>query len=125
VDAEGNPVQPPDLGINCEKCGSPMAVRRGGRGMFLGCTAYPKCRSTKPVPEDLKERLKELVPAPARKAVPAVEVHETCPECGGPMKLRRGRGSYFLGCAAYPKCRGTRQAPAELLEQLAEAGAPS
>jgi DNA topoisomerase-1 len=125
VDAQGNPVQMPDLGINCEKCGSPMAVRRGPRGVFLGCTAWPKCRSTKQVPEDLKERLKELLPPPAKRAVPAVQVHETCPECGGPMKLRPGRRGYFLGCASYPKCKGTREAPPELLEQLAEAGAPS
>ncbi len=125
VDVHGNPVQMPDLGINCDKCGSPMAVRRGPRGPFLGCTAWPKCRSTKPVPEDLKERLKELLPAPAKKAMPAVEVQETCPECGGAMKLRSSRRGYFLGCASYPKCKGTRQAPAELLEQLAEAGAPS
>jgi DNA topoisomerase-1 len=123
VDAQGNPIKPPDLGINCEKCGSPMAIKRG-RGLFLGCTAYPKCRSTKPVPEELKERLQELMPARPKKEMPAVEVRDTCPECGGAMKLRQGRGGYFLGCAKYPKCRGTRQASPELLEQLA-AGAPS
>jgi DNA topoisomerase-1 len=122
VDAEGNPVKPPDLGINCEKCGSPMAVKRGPRGMFLGCTAYPKCRSTKPVPEELKERLAELLPARPKKEVPAVEVRETCPDCGGPMKLRQSRRGWFLGCAAYPKCKGTRPASPELLEQLAGAG---
>jgi DNA topoisomerase-1 len=125
VDAEGNPVKPVDVGITCEKCGAPMAVKRGPRGPFLGCSAYPKCRSTKPVPEDLKERLKELMPAPAKKAVPAVDVQETCPECGGAMKLRPGRRGYFLGCAKYPKCKGTREAPPELLEQLQEAGVPS
>jgi DNA topoisomerase-1 len=125
VDAEGNPVKPIELGISCEKCGSPMIVRPGPRGPFLGCSAYPKCRSTKPVPEDLKERVKELLPARPKKAVPAVEVHETCPECGGAMKLRPGRKGYFLGCAKFPKCKGTREAPPELLEQLQEAGAPS
>jgi DNA topoisomerase-1 len=125
VDAQGNPVKPIEVGINCEKCGSPMTVKRGPRGPFLGCSAYPKCRSTKPVPEDLKERLKELMPAPAKKAVPAVEVHETCPECGGPMKLRPSKRGFFLGCAKFPRCKGTREAPPELLEQLQEAGAPS
>jgi DNA topoisomerase-1 len=124
VDADGNPVKPPDLGINCEKCGSPMGVKRGPRGIFLGCTAYPKCRSTKPVPEELKERLQELLPARPKKETPAVEVRETCPDCGGPMKLRQSRRGWFLGCAAYPKCKGTRQASPELLEQLAGAGTP-
>jgi len=34
------------------------------------------------------------------------------------MKLRSSRKGYFLGCAKYPKCKGTREAPPELLEQL-------
>jgi len=118
VDASGNPVKPVDTGIKCEKCSAPMTVKRGPRGPFLGCSAYPKCRSTKPVPDDLKEKLKELMPAPVKPAVPAVEVKETCPECGGPMKLRPGRRGFFLGCSKYPKCKGTREASPELLEQV-------
>ena len=43
---------------------------------------------------------------------------ETCPECGGPMKLRPSRRGFFLGCAKYPKCKGTREAPPEVLEQV-------
>jgi DNA topoisomerase-1 len=123
VDAEGNPLQPIDSGIKCEKCGSPMTVKKGPRGPFLGCSAYPKCRSTKPVPEEMKEKLKTLLPATPKKAVPAVEVSETCPDCGGPMKLRPGRKGWFLGCAKFPRCRGVREASPELLEQVAATGA--
>lgn len=32
--------------IKCEKCGKPMVVRQSRRGRFLGCSGYPKCRST-------------------------------------------------------------------------------
>ena len=32
--------------IKCEKCGKPMVVRNSRRGRFLGCSGYPKCRST-------------------------------------------------------------------------------
>jgi DNA topoisomerase-1 len=124
VDADGNPVKPIDTGIACEKCGSPMVVKKGFRGPFLGCSNYPKCRSTKPIPAEMKEKLKALLPAPAaKKTLPDVKVDETCPECGGPMKLRHARKGYFLGCAKYPKCKGTREASPELLEQLQEAGA--
>jgi DNA topoisomerase-1 len=124
VDAEGNPVKPIDTGIACEKCGSPMAVKKGFRGPFLGCSNYPKCRSTKPIPPEMKEKLKDLLPAsPPKKALPDVKIDDTCPECGGPMKLRHARKGYFLGCAKYPKCKGTREASPELLEQLQEAGA--
>jgi DNA topoisomerase-1 len=122
VDAQGNPVPEFDPGIACEKCGSPMKVRKGPRGPFLGCSAFPKCRGTKPMPEELKEQYKAVMPAPApKRPVPQVEVHETCPECGGPMKLlpsRFGRGGYFLGCANYPKCKGKRQLSPELMDQL-------
>jgi DNA topoisomerase-1 len=118
VDAEGNPVKPIETGIQCEKCGSPMTVKRGPRGPFLGCSAYPKCRSTKRVPEELKEKIQQLMPPPKKKETPAVEVSETCPECGAPMKLRGSRRGYFLGCSKYPKCKGTREASPELLEQV-------
>ena len=44
-----------------------------------------------------------------------------CPECGAPMKLRQARGNYFLGCSKYPRCKGTREATPEILEQVAAA----
>jgi DNA topoisomerase-1 len=118
VDAEGNPVKPIETGLSCEKCGSPMVVKRGPRGPFLGCSAYPKCRSTKPVPEDMKEQIKAALPPRPKKPELAVEVNETCPECGAPMKLRGSRRGYFLGCSKFPKCRGTREAPPDLLDQV-------
>lgn len=125
VDKEGNPLKPIETGIACEKCGSPMTVKRGPRGPFLGCSAYPRCRSTKQMPKDLQEKLKDVLPPPPpKKEMPKVEINETCPTCGAAMKLRSARGSYFLGCSKYPKCKGTREATPELLEQLqAPAGA--
>jgi DNA topoisomerase-1 len=38
-------------GTLCDKCGSPMAVREAkeSKEKFLACSAYPKCRNTKPV----------------------------------------------------------------------------
>ncbi len=38
--------------IRCDVCGGPMVVRKGRRGQFLGCKAYPKCTSTKEIPPD-------------------------------------------------------------------------
>ncbi len=124
VDANGNLVKPVDLGIKCEKCGSPMAVKRGPRGPFLGCSAYPTCKSTMKITDDLKEKVAAALPAPKpKKEAPAVEIKEPCPECGGAMKLRPGRRGFFLGCANYPKCKGTREAPPEVLEKVAAASA--
>jgi DNA topoisomerase I len=125
VDANGNPIKPIETGINCDKCGAPMAVKRGPRGPFLGCTAYPKCRGTKQVPPELKEKLQDLMPAVVRKKPPKVEVAETCPDCGSPMEVRQGRRGYFLGCTTFKKtkCKGSREVPPEILEQMQAASA--
>lgn len=39
--------------VRCKVCGSPMAVRSGRRGKFLGCSAYPGCRYT----QDLQNQI--------------------------------------------------------------------
>jgi DNA topoisomerase-1 len=48
VDVKGivsAPKPPPVLtDIPCPKCGSPLNLRRGGRGPWLSCSAFPKCR---------------------------------------------------------------------------------
>ena len=46
--------KPVPTDIACEECGSPMLLRQGPRGRFLGCSAYPKCKATRPVPADFQ-----------------------------------------------------------------------
>ena len=41
----------------CPECGAPMAIRQGRRGPFLGCTAYPKCKTAEPLPDDIKAQI--------------------------------------------------------------------
>jgi DNA topoisomerase I len=41
--AQATPVELSD--ISCDKCGKPMAVKRGRYGQFLGCTGYPECKN--------------------------------------------------------------------------------
>ena len=40
----------------CDQCGSPMTIRtaRVDNSTFFACTAYPKCRNTKPGPKSVK-----------------------------------------------------------------------
>lgn len=35
----------------------------------------------------------------------------TCPDCGGPMRMRQNRQTNedFWGCYGYPECTGTRE----------------
>ncbi|MBX9582373.1 MAG: topoisomerase DNA-binding C4 zinc finger domain-containing protein, partial [Gemmataceae bacterium] len=138
-DEQGNPIQPPDTGIACEKCGSPMVVKVAWRGPFLSCSGYPKCRNAKSINAEVREQLKakgiELPAAPPKGAaggakgpdVPAVEVDERCPQCDGPMRLkpsRFGKG-YWLSCAKYPKCKGTAKVSAALQARIDAAGQPA
>jgi restriction system protein len=41
---------------HCEKCGSPMRVRKGYRGSFWGCSKYPKCKFTRDIAKDFRSR---------------------------------------------------------------------
>jgi ssDNA-binding Zn-finger/Zn-ribbon topoisomerase 1 len=48
----------PKIAITCPKCGG-MMVRRTNRSNgseFLGCSRYPDCTYTQPLPEDIKLR---------------------------------------------------------------------
>ena len=39
--------------VVCDECGEPMWIRTGRSGKFLGCSKYPKCKTTKPMPPEL------------------------------------------------------------------------
>ncbi len=76
------PQETPTTDEKCEKCSSPMIVKRGRFGVFLACSAYPNCKSTK-----------------------AISIGVNCPECNSPLAERRSkRGKSFYGCTGYPKC---------------------
>lgn len=44
--------QPPTLTIRCEACGAPMTIRENHetKSRFLGCSTFPECRETQPLP---------------------------------------------------------------------------
>ena len=49
----------PATNIVCENCKSFMKIKKGQRGLFLICSAYPKCRRTAVLPDALKASIKE------------------------------------------------------------------
>lgn len=68
----------------CEKCSSPMVVKSGRFGKFLACSAYPECKTTKPI---------------------ALGVKCPQPECGGDLVQKRTKkGRNFYSCSRYPQC---------------------
>jgi DNA topoisomerase-3 len=94
----------PDVDIKCEKCDSPMAIKMSRRGPFLACSGYPKCKNTKPVPDELKDKIPKAAPKP-----PPEPTNVKCEKCGAPMLKRQGRFGPFLGCSAYPPCKNIQK----------------
>ena len=80
---------------NCEKCGKPMAVKRGRFGFFLACTGYPECRNTKKI----------VMKEGAATAVGDTPLDEKCPECGNHLVIKHGRYGLFTACSNYPNCK--------------------
>jgi DNA topoisomerase-1 len=72
----------------CPECKSPLQIRMGRYGKFIGCTKYPECKYIAPMekPQD---------------------TGVTCPECkkGSMLKRKSRRGKYFYSCSMYPKCK--------------------
>ncbi|HJU03534.1 MAG TPA: type I DNA topoisomerase [Nitrospiraceae bacterium] len=66
----------------CDKCGSPMVIKTGRFGKFIACSAYPECKTTKPIPLGVK-----------------------CPQDGGDLTQKRTKkGRTFYACTNYPAC---------------------
>lgn len=86
----------------CRRCGEPMRKRKGAKGVFWGCSAYPACTNTQPDADGTPG-----------EPVPVVVYH--CPECA--HKLRRlvktkkddpkKKGYDFWACTGTPECRKT------------------
>ncbi len=80
--------QEEEVGRDCPECSSPLIVRWGRYGKFIGCSSYPDCRHTEPWLE---------------------KVGVKCPECstGDIVERRTKKGRVFYGCSNYPDCEFT------------------
>ncbi|HBA65259.1 MAG TPA: type I DNA topoisomerase [Methylococcaceae bacterium] len=78
----------------CPECGSPLSIRLGRNGRFIGCTNYPECSYTRNLNEDA-----------SKSSEPEVVEGRVCPKCESPLVIKTGRYGKFIGCSAYPKCK--------------------
>ncbi len=100
-------VRPEEIQQACPECGSAMAVKFARGKAFLGCTKYPDCKATAPLPDGVYVERPKPEPSGAR-----------CDKCGRPMVIRKSRRGPFLSCSGFPRCRNAM--PLEKLDHLKE-----
>ncbi|PJG84337.1 DNA topoisomerase family protein [Conservatibacter flavescens] len=76
---------------HCPQCGEILQLKQGKKGLFFGCSAYPKCNYLQPL----------QTPHESKIIKPLTEL---CPECGQLLVLRQGHFGMFIGCSGYPHC---------------------
>lgn len=93
----------------CELCGSPMVLRSGRYGSFLGCTNYPKCKNIRKLPAPSSTEVQQN-DASVHHSLPQLTMEdvglEGCPECGSPMVAKKGKFGLFFSCSQFPNCKG-------------------
>jgi DNA topoisomerase I len=125
VDREGKPRQPEQIDL-LSPDGVPMVKRTGRFGDFL---VEDKPRPVKPRGKKAQETPAEPPPFILNldkkgclkfPSPPPVVTDIVCPKCGDLMNLRDGKRGPWLGCRAFPKCRG-REAFGKLPEEKQQA----
>jgi len=87
-------------GEACPTCQKGVLTRRKGKkGFFWGCSAYPECKTTcvdKRGKPDLNAK---------KESIKASSEHQ-CPDCDKGLIRRQGKkkGSYWWGCSGFPTC---------------------
>ncbi len=107
-DEQGTPlrkVKAEEINEKCADCGSAMGVKFGRGKAFLGCSGYPKCKATRPIPPGIYVEKPKPQDAGAR-----------CDKCGRAMVIRKSRRGPFLSCSGFPRCRNAM--PMEKLDHL-------
>ncbi len=82
------------LDEKCPECESPLSIRLGKRGKFIGCTNYPECRYTR-----------NLDGTASSTDEPEIVEDRQCPKCDSALHIKQGRYGKFIGCSNYPKCK--------------------
>jgi DNA topoisomerase-1 len=120
VDRDGKPRQPEQIDL-LSPVGVPMVKRTGRFGDFLvedkPRPPKPKGKAAADAPAEpppfilnLDKKGNIKFPSP-----PPLVTDIACPKCGDLMNLRDGKRGPWLGCRAFPKCRG-REAFGKLSE---------
>ena len=58
--------------------------------------------------DPFKQRVDTNMDTVSRSEATHEQTGEQCPECGGNLIIKLGRGGRFIGCDNYPECKFTR-----------------
>jgi DNA topoisomerase-1 len=103
LNADGTPraeverPQPVVSDQKCPKCGKPLLEREGRFGKFLGCSAYPKCKTIVRLPGD--EGANGRAPGAAQEPIGI-----RCPKDGGDIVAKKTRFGSVYVCSNEPGC---------------------
>ncbi len=90
--------------LSCPECGTPLNIKVGKNGHFLGCSRYPECTHTRNYIRNEKGGIQSIEP-------PVDEISDKeCEKCGKPMLIKQGRYGTFYACSGYPVCKNTQSA---------------
>ncbi len=124
----------------CKECGGDLIILRSRKGnKFIGCSNYPECTVTHPLPQGgivipIDEVCEECgspkvkTVAGGRTEIICIDsecvtskkrtLMGECKKCGGDLVIRHSaRGKRFLGCSSYPECTETHSLPQQGLIQ--------
>lgn len=88
----------------CPACESPMHSRKGGNGLFWGCTSYPDCKAT--LPDDNGKPGAYAAVGRSDAKANAQQIGKQCPTCKtGKLTQKALQGRSFAGCTTYPQCK--------------------
>lgn len=86
---DGNTKTEPEVveGRSCPSCSSPLHIKTGRYGKFIGCSNYPQCKHMEPI-------------------VKPADTGVGCPKCsdGNILQRKSRKGKIFYSCSNYPKC---------------------
>jgi ssDNA-binding Zn-finger/Zn-ribbon topoisomerase 1 len=96
----------------CPNCGADVIEKTGKFGIFMSCSAYPKCKTICVWDNGaLVEKApgqKSTVSGGAKNANNAGSPGKSvgkCPNCGADVVEKQGKFGPFMSCSAYPNCR--------------------
>ncbi len=89
-------------GLKCPQCGkNELRIKIGKNGHFLSCSGFPECTYSRDYVRNEKGKIEPV------EINHGTETDKTCPECGKPMVVKRGKYGEFLACSGYPECKHT------------------